>query len=275
MSKLLSSGFSRLWRCKVFWICTALMLLLGAAEVYDAYRWAEYGERYIDDILFAYAPTISILSAAFISLFIGREYSDGTMRNKLVIGIRRGTVYLSNFILSSCASLLMCLVYILSVLCGLFVLDPQPIDFAEFAPLFGLSILAVLSFCAIFTAISLLCRNRAASAVICLIAAFVMLTLSVMVYDQLLEPEINPEAAFLNPETGEFVVVPSAPNPFYIGGARRVVYEFLNDFLPTGQGMQIAMHNVSSTPRVTIFSLCLIFLTTLAGCLAFQRKDLK
>lgn len=275
MSKLLSSGFARLWRSKIFWICTALMLLLGAAEVYDAYRWAEYGERYLDDILFAYAPTISILSAAFISLFIGREYSDGTMRNKLVIGIRRGTVYLSNFILSSCASLLMCLAYILSVLCGLFVLDPQPIDFGEFAPLFGLSILAVLSFCAIFTAISLLCRNRAAAAVICLVAAFVMLTLSVMVYDQLLELEINPEAAFLNPETGEFVVVPSAPNPLYIGGARRVVYEFLNDFLPTGQGMQIAMHNVTSTPRVVAFSLCLILITTLGGMLIFKSKDLK
>ena len=51
----------------------------------------------IDNGFFGCALFIGIVMAVFCSLFIGTEYSEGTIRNKIIIGQKRGTVYLSNF----------------------------------------------------------------------------------------------------------------------------------------------------------------------------------
>ena len=63
---------------------------------------------------FPYAMLIGVLSAIFCSLFLGVEYGDGTMRNKIIAGHKRTDIYLSNLITNLSASLLMCLSYILS-----------------------------------------------------------------------------------------------------------------------------------------------------------------
>ena len=39
-----------------------------------------------------------IVMAAFCSMFIGTEFSDGTMRNKLIVGHRRREIYFTNFL---------------------------------------------------------------------------------------------------------------------------------------------------------------------------------
>lgn len=49
----------------------------------------------LDDRFFAYSFFIGILSAIFCSLFTGTEYSDGTIRNKIVVGHSRISIYLS------------------------------------------------------------------------------------------------------------------------------------------------------------------------------------
>ena len=51
----------------------------------------------IDNGFFGCALFIGIVMAVFCSLFIGTEYSEGTIRNKIIIGQKRGAVYLSNF----------------------------------------------------------------------------------------------------------------------------------------------------------------------------------
>lgn len=62
-----------------------------------------------DTIFFSFSLLTGILLSAFISLFIGTDYSDGTMRSKLVIGHTRYGIYLSGLITCTAAGLLMCL----------------------------------------------------------------------------------------------------------------------------------------------------------------------
>ena len=78
----------------------------------------QYGdyETQITNVLFIYALTVAILIPAFVSLFVGTEYSDGTIRNKMIIGHTRTCIYLSNLIVSSTAGLGFCISYIVGVI---------------------------------------------------------------------------------------------------------------------------------------------------------------
>ena len=71
----------------------------------------------IDNGFFGCALFIGIVMAVFCSLFIGTEYSEGTIRNKIIIGQKRGAVYLSNFITCSLVSVVMCMAFFIPYLC--------------------------------------------------------------------------------------------------------------------------------------------------------------
>lgn len=84
MSKLLSAGFIRLRKDKIFWI--ALIFMFGAGVFFPVMRYIDMQKSgYINNIdngFFACALFIGVVMAVFCSLFIGTEYSDGTIRNK-------------------------------------------------------------------------------------------------------------------------------------------------------------------------------------------------
>ena len=66
-----------------------------------------------------------LIQAPFLSVYLGTEFSEGTIRNKLVAGHSRPAVYLSNLILCAIAGVLLCLGYIAAVLAvGLPLLGP-------------------------------------------------------------------------------------------------------------------------------------------------------
>ena len=95
MSKLLSADFARLKKDKVFWIGMIFMFVLGILSPVMNYIDMNRGgyEIPLESSFFVYAIYIGILLSAFCSLFVGTEYSDGTIRNKIVIGHGRIQVY--------------------------------------------------------------------------------------------------------------------------------------------------------------------------------------
>lgn len=79
MSRLLRASFARLKKDKTFWICMAVMFGIGALFVISNYvtmKFRGYGAT-VDDALFSYGTYIGMFLAAFSSLYIGKEYSDG------------------------------------------------------------------------------------------------------------------------------------------------------------------------------------------------------
>ena len=111
MSKLLSANFIRLKKDKFFW--SGLVFMLAAGIFFPVMRYMDMRQTQtinrIDNGFFGCALFIGIVMAVFCSLFIGTEYSEGTIRNKIIIGQKRGTVYLSNFITCSLVSVVMCM----------------------------------------------------------------------------------------------------------------------------------------------------------------------
>lgn len=159
MNRLLCAHFARLKRDKVFLLSAALMFALGIFLPLNHYlQNAAYGSVAApDNIFFGYTQIIGVLSAVFCSLFLGREYSDGVIRNKLAIGHDRISVYLSGLIVCIAESVFVSASYMISCAVTGFLLlgsfqTPPALLFAYLAE----SFLMAAALCSLFTLHSML-----------------------------------------------------------------------------------------------------------------------
>ena len=99
MSRLLQAGFLRIRKNHIFIGGLILTFLFPAAVIINhRIETAQYGASSpLDNFLFVGPISISIILAVLCSLFVGTEYSDGTIRNKLVVGHTRTGIYFSHF----------------------------------------------------------------------------------------------------------------------------------------------------------------------------------
>ena len=116
MNKLLSANFMRLKKSKIFWCCMIFMVILAligpVGQYFQAQKYASF-EPMIDGQLFTFAMFIGIVLSTFCGLFLGIEYGDGTIRNKVVVGHKRSSIYLANLITCIAAGLAMCAAFML------------------------------------------------------------------------------------------------------------------------------------------------------------------
>lgn len=128
-------------------------------------------------------------------------------------------------------------------------------------------------FAAIYTLIAMLNKNRAIVAVACILTAFVLMYAGSYVDQKLSEPETFPVHS--TDENGELIVVDEMLNPNAVTGTARDVYEFVYDFLPSGQAMQCYGLKVERPVLLLLYSALIIVGTTSCGVFFFRRKDLK
>lgn len=277
MSRLLCAGFSRLKKSKCFWACMIFMFLYAVfmrwTQYMDSKSWGYLSS--MDDGFFSYTALIGILLSAFISLYIGTEYSDGTLRNKLVIGHTRPAIYLSNLIVCLTAGLLMCLSFLCaSLFAGMALVEPFQGSVREIIILTVTSFMMTFSFTALLTLTAMICQNRAITAVINILAVFFLLFASLMIASYLNQPEMYDAYSYTD-ESGELINVEAEPNPNYPRGATRKVYEFLEDFLPSGQVMQFNMSTPEEPAFLCLYSGTILLVSTGVGISIFREKNIK
>lgn len=277
MNKLLAANFSRLFQNKMFWIGTIFMALLGLGLPFMHYQ-TMLRDGYhisIDNGFFVGALFIGIVLSVFCSLFVGTEYSDGTIRNKMVVGQKRPVIYLSNLITCAATGIWMCAIGFLTYLCmGLLLLDGFELPAETVLLLVLCTLLLSVAFSSIFTLIAMLNQNKAVSAVICILGMFLLLFVGIYVDGRLQEPETFDSYTYVD-DSGNLVTDEAEPNPNYLRGTKREIYEFLNDFLPGGQALQISNHSAQQPWLLMVYSGIIFAGTTGAGLLFFQKKDLK
>lgn len=275
MRKLISADFCRLRRDKAFWIGTLAMLAYTAAVMLFSCRQAlkdssEF-QYALDNFYFCYAIIVGLPIAVYISLFLGTEYSDGTIRNKLVVGHTRRDIYLSHLFTNIVGGLSMLLASLLGGLVGIPFLGTWKMGKMVLVFLI-ISVLFIISYAAIFTLIGMLCSNKAISAVLTILLFLGLMYLAMYLYFRLSEPEmIN---GLVITQEGMQMGDPS-PNSRYLTGIKREIYQFVIDFLPTGQCGQMQELNILHPVRMIVFSIVITIVTTLGGIFAFERKDLK
>jgi hypothetical protein len=252
MHKLLNAELPRLWRDKVFWIGIIYMVATAFSKTIGLMSGVKSGyEATLSNVFFRYAEYILVIEAVFCSIYIGTEYSDGTMRNKMIMGHRRHSIYFSYLIVSVVAGIVMCCSYIAVSMIGI----SLGFSVSIFDTLVGVlcSFFLVCSISAIYTMITMLSKNRTATVVICVVLSFALL---VPAYD--IRDEVNMARQ---------------------AGQTNVWNEFLYAFLPGCQALQLSlepeMAYVTNPVLRILCSFVLFLITTAFGQFQFNKTDLK
>ena len=276
MPKLLRANFSRLLHDRAFRLLSALMAFFGTSmAVVNAVHARQDGEIWVMDYtIFIYVILAPIVNAVLTALFIGNDYSSGTMRNKRIAGHRRGIIYLANLLVCICAGICLCHAFALpQAAVGLLLkgeLNTAPTTILLYV---GLSFALMIAFTALFTLIAMLCQNKSHTTAGCILLTFALLFAGVYISSTLEEPEYL--AAYSYTENGVTVEEPEQRNPYYITGMKRQVYEFLQDLTPGGQVIQISEMGVKKPAMLAIYDGLILLLVTGFGLVFFRREDLK
>ena len=276
MNRLLAANIVRLRKNKCFLGGILLLVILGI--LYPVMKCIEMKntgyETTLDTGFFIGAAVLPVLLSVFVSLFIGTEYSDGTIRNKIMVGHERKSVYLANLLTNLIAAFALNIVFSSSYLAaGIPLLGFFQEDLKVIFLFAGIEFVLICSFTALFTMIAVLISNKAVSAVICVLGTFLVLFAASYLNARLNEPETYPAYTYVEGRTE--VTEEEEKNPLYLDGKDRERYQFLYDFLPGGQVIQCVTMTAVNPKRLPVYSAILFVLTTAGGVLLFERKDIK
>ncbi len=274
MIKLLNAGFTRLKKDKLFWGLTVVVIGFALIMLYNAYSdMLEYGGNVsVDEYFFNVGMLIGFAIAIFASVYLGNEYSNGTLRNKIVMGHNRIKIYLSNLIIVSIISVFWVLLFDFVTACiGIPLFGNIQMDIGKFLLLFVIVLLLSIAFASIFTFIAMVCSNKTATSIICLVTVFAMMFGSTMLFNLLSAPPTTVEYSMVD---GQFEPQ-EVPNPRYPTEQERKIYQTILNIMPQGQAFSIVGYEDWDYKALPFYSLGVIIIFTGAGLIIFKRKDLK
>ena len=282
MRNLLSANFSRLGKNRLFWVCLIGVFGFSAAvSLYEVHfntvrrvslGFAPY-EYGLEDITFNFVPFLGLFVAVFTAMFLGTEYADGTLRNKLIVGHRRADIYLANFIVCAVGGVALVLAWFLGGLTAAPFMGLWAFGVQKGLLCLLIVVLFTVSFVALFTLIGMLSSNKATTVAVTVVLFVVMLIVSSSLINRLSQPESIYD--YVLSEDGELVMLGMKPNPSAVTGTMRVVFQGLANILPAAQSLQIATLDIPHPEQQLLSSLGLILFSVVVGLMLFKRKDLK
>lgn len=286
MNKLLSAEFIRLAKSMVYRL--GLLVSGGMGAMFILVRWTDmkmhpelFGEggleaTHADGLLFMGSLYMIFVIAVVVGIFVGTEYSDGTIRNKLTAGHTRSGIYLSKLTVSSVAAVSIQLLYVLTVWgLGTWLIGGTSTPVKDILLLELTSMAVTVALTAILLLFAMLIQSKAVGSVACLLAVIIMLFATLIIWQGLNEPEYFEGYSYVDTETGEVVQEEKIKNNNYLTGTKREIYEFLNEFLPVSQLYQIAMECTERLGYMVLYDCVIVLVSTGGGILAFRKKNLK
>ncbi len=297
MRNLLQANLFRLFQSWIFWSAMLVMaggavaICVGAYHDMVLYNEPGYMEP-LDKALFRAGQALSIAAAIVVSLFVGTEYDSGAIRNKLVVGKSRITVYLAGYLACAGVVLLLFLVSSLAALALGSVLFSAP----SAAPgtimtAFFVGAMTCLLYAAVFYFIAVICGSRVWAAIFSILLA-VALLMAASELSQALEQgpytmQLVPKEFSTSQEAYSIdgvaedmfdgLVMETVPNPNYLSGEKREIVQLFYDINPAGQTTQLARlseQDILHPLRIVLLDAGLSAALCLGGIWLFRRKDI-
>ena len=257
MIRILRADFIRLRKNFAFLVSLIGMLVLTSIFMFIQATSMDYTVP-LSRVIFLPMSMYGLAMSAFVSTFVGTDFSDGFIRNKLLTTNRRSNYVISQIIVC-CTACAIVYIVVTAFAAGVgqffFENDVKGTDFILFFVL-GLG-MSLVSGC-LFSVITLVCSNKTHAIVWCMGLAFIMLVLAMHTNSVLVQTAYKDGSL----------------NPKYVDGFRRALNSILHDLNPCGQAAQLSSWEVWHPIRMIIMDIPLIFGLSALGCLLFQRKNI-
>ena len=258
MRRLLRADMYRLYHNKKIWIALLAMLAAAGMMIMMQYTAMDY-EVPLSRVLFLPMTFFGLVLAALTGFYAGEDFSEGTVRNKIVAGNKRSHIYCSQMLGIWAATLILYAITItVTVSVGL-PLFSHDVGAKEIAFYFALGMMAVLAMGSLFYVVSMCIGNRSVAVTVCMALAFVMLFLCLHTNQILAQQPYKDGVANLH----------------YVSGAKRICYELLHDINPMGQIAQLSEMKCLNAFRWIAVDVIWLIGTCAAGILVFGKKDIK
>jgi len=258
MRRLLRADLYRLYHSKKIWIALLAMFAAAGMMITMQYTAMDY-EVPLSRVLFLPMTFYGLVLAALIGFFAGEDFSEGTVRNKIVAGNKRSYIYGSQMIGTWSVSLLLYFVTTaLTVSVGL-PLFAHDVGAKEIMTYLGLGALTVLAMGSVFYLVVMCIGNRSIAVTVCMAMAFLMLFLCLHT-NQILAQQPYKDGVV---------------NLHYVSGIKRMCYELLHDINPMGQVAQLSEMKCINAARWIVVDVVLVSGAVVLGNVAFQRKDIR
>lgn len=284
MIKLIYANLSRLKNDTFFWFVAIAALPVTAFFILFFY-FHYLGQSdvnflgvpktfYFDEYYFIATLALPLLAAFVITLFIGRDFSERTVRNKLISGHSHASVYLSNLVTGFFSTLLIYAAMLLGGLIGIPLAEPTLLSGnTNVLTYVIIGIFASLSCASAATLINMTLGNRLAALIVSMLLFAGILVLFVPNANLLAIPEFSDGHHFLD---GVMTTFPNAiANEKYVSGAERTVRECIMEFFPSGNMLMMYEAIVANPIREIILSLSFTAVTSALGIYIFRKKDIK
>lgn len=282
MSKLVSANFSRLFRNKFFWICLVLVVGVAVAVAIDfrmSYPWSpQYFSNETAVVCFKYTPVLAGIVALFVCLFIGEEYSNKTIRNKIASGYSKAKVYGANWLVCAVTGVLFYVVFFLTIALPIApwaqLMKYNGYIITRFFKRATVNLFAVLAIVSISVFIAMLVKNRIVGIVVTLVCMLVLFVAAEIMVDGTVEKTIM----VTNRESG--LVVEQA-NPDYEPSVKQAVIQTIMDVQPFGQILQAKTGRLGWTEEgapaiiLPVYSCLMSVLFSFGGAYLFGKRDLE
>lgn len=275
MRKLITASFSRLWKEKILWFVFLIMSIGSVCYNWIGYNEATKAQICVEDMIFCMLPMSSFVFALFISMRLGTEFEEHTIRNKFIVGYSRTQVYFAEYITCMVASMILLgIMLLVSTSFGLLLSLEFQSSWHELVLLIFCCVLIASVFSAMFTAISMNVGSKAASLVVSIVFLFAILLVASFCINALAEEPMTYSNIVITAEDGvQFGDL--IENSAYIDGTQRTIYELIADILPTGQTIQLNNLEFERAARWPVFSLIMLIIATVAGYLPFRKRDIR
>lgn len=281
MLKLLHANFYRLKKNKVFIGIIIITIIASFVIIFNTYQGNITNEKYnmqktpIDRTYTIYINVISFLIAVFVSIFVGSDYDNGTIRNKIIVGHSRKNIYLSNLIVSIVVCLVLEIIYLTIIsIVGIPLIGKIQMNIFDFLYIILDMILLIIVFSSIFNFISMICSNVTLSTVGSLLLILIMyvfcMSISGIAYS-------TKELKIQDFDENGNLVTKYLEDENYPGDFKKNLCKTIINILPTGQAMELSEVNIdiNEIKIYPLYSLGVILIINILGIYMFNKKELK
>lgn len=294
MNRLLRADFSRLFKRKLFWAEALFMIVYPLISIFaNVMDGKQYGYFCpMEENMFSGGMMGTFCMMVLVPFFIGAEYSDKTIRNKLIVGHGKEKVFLSNMItMLAAGGILLTIWNIVFLALGSAMLEFEN-SFWEDAKLFIEVYLAFFFVIVLFVLISMFITSRFVSVTVGIGILLLLFIYSTSTIERLKAPEyfveyFTQDGEYVNLDDG-IIIAGEDSEAFFSSLVKKEVQN--PSYIPDGFGREALKTYLKVSPVAQLVDLCgyfetgfvwyivsdniLILLLTFGGAWIYRRKEI-